>query len=286
MPTDTSGTPVPAARARRPPVPRHAPVTPLSRGRAVLASEWIKLRSLRSLRATALSGFAFSVGLAFLVCSGFQARWHTLGAQAQAHFRPVDTGLGFLQITPLFFGALGALVVTTEYGTGQIRGTFVATPQRPLVLAAKALLVGLLGFGLALVTVSAAFLLGQSRLSGATPHASPADSGAAGAVLGGALYLTLTGLLGLFLGALARSTAVAISALLCLFTILPVLVNNLPKGFVWRHTVPYLPSNLGFSLWHSHVGFLLRPVSAGCVLALYVVVTAAAGMALLRTRDG
>ncbi|WP_169809080.1 ABC transporter permease [Microtetraspora fusca] len=280
MPIGTTDTPMPAAQAQRP------PVTPLSRGRAVLASEWIKLRSLRSLWTTALAGFGFSVGLSFLVCSSFQSRWHTLGAQAQAHFHPIDISLGFLQITSLFFGALGALVVTTEYGTGEIRGTFVATPQRPLVLAAKALLLGLLGFGLALVTVSAAFLLGQSRLSGAVPHASLADPRAAGAVLGGALYLTLTALLGLFLGVLVRSTAIAISALFGVFTVLPVLVNNLPKGLVWRHTVPYLPSNLGFSLWHSHIEFLVRPMPAGSTLALYVIVTAGAGLALLRTRDG
>ncbi|MFC5184102.1 ABC transporter permease [Actinomadura harenae] len=260
--------------------------TPLARGRAVLTSEWIKLRSLRSLWTTALTGFTASVGLSLLVCSSYRSRWHHLGAQARAHFHPTDTGLGFLQITALFFGALGALAVTTEYGTGQIHGTLMATPQRPLVLAAKTLLLFVLGSALALATVSAAFLLGQSRLTGTMPHASLTDPGAAHAVLGGALYLTLTGLLGLFLGTLVRSTAIALSTLLGLFTILPVLVDDLPKSPAWRHTVPYLPSNLGLSLWHSHIGFLVRPAPAAGTLALYVLVAAAAALTLLRTRDG
>ena len=38
----------------------------------------------------------------------------------------------------LLFGVLGALVVTNEYGSGLIRTTLAATPQRGLVLAAKA----------------------------------------------------------------------------------------------------------------------------------------------------
>ncbi|SEM73321.1 ABC transporter permease subunit [Streptacidiphilus jiangxiensis] len=267
-----------------PPVPG-PPVTALRRGRAVLTSEWIKMGSLRSLRATALTGLVFSVLLAFLVCTGFHSRWHSLGPETRAAFRPVDTSLGFLQLTPLLFGALGALVVTGEYGTGQIRGTFAATPQRPLVLAAKAVLLGAVGLALALITVGFAFLVGQGQLAGTAPHASLGSSGAAGALLGGALYLTLTALFGLFLGVVVRSTAVAVSTLFGLFLVLPVLVDNLPKGAAWRHTVPWLPSNLGYSLWHSPAPLLVRATPAGFALAGWVVLLAAGALASLRVRD-
>ncbi|MEY9873853.1 ABC-2 type transport system permease protein [Streptacidiphilus sp. MAP12-33] len=260
-------------------------VTLSRRARAVLASEWIKISSLRSLRVTGLGALLFGVALAFLVCAGYHARWHALGVARQAAFQPVDTNLGFLQIAPLLFGVLGALVVTSEYGTGQIRGTFAATPQRPLVLAAKAVLVGGLGLVLSLVTVAGAFLVGQAQLAGAAPHASLGTPGAAGAVLGGALYLTLTALSGLLVGVLVRSTAVAVSTLAGVFLVLPVLVDSLPKGVVWRHTVPYLPSDLGLSLWHSRVDLLVRPLPAGLLFAGYVLVLGAAGLALLRVRD-
>ena len=47
---------------------------------------------------------------------------------------------------------LGALVVTTEYGTGMIRSTFAAVPSRGRVLAAKAVVVAAVLFVVGTVT--------------------------------------------------------------------------------------------------------------------------------------
>ncbi len=259
--------------------------TPSRRAGAVLAGEWIKLRSLRSLPATLLAAAVTSVTLAVLVCTSYQVRWDRFTEARRAGFNPVDTSLGNLYIVMLFFGALGALVVTSEYGNGLIRTTFAATPQRGLVLAAKAVLFGATALAASTAICLTAFLAGQSRLGGPVPHAGLGAHGALRAVLGGALYLTLTGLFGLFLGVLARSTAIALSAVFGLFLVLPTMVNSLPKGFLWQHTVPYLPSNLGAAMWHSPQEFMVRPATAAALLAGYVLVLGAGSLLLLRRRD-
>ena len=62
----------------------------------------------------------------------------------------------------LLFGVFGALVATNEYGSGLIRTTLAATPQRGLVLAAKAVLAGLVPFALAVVITFTVFFTGQA----------------------------------------------------------------------------------------------------------------------------
>lgn len=261
-------------------------IGPSRRARAVLASEWIKLRSLRSMRATLVVAAAFSVAHSVLVATNWAADWPGSTAAQRARFDPADSSLGNLQLVVLLFGALGALMVTNEYGTGLIRSTFAATPQRGRVLAAKAVLFGVGSLVASTAIVLAAFAAGQSVLSGRAPHAGLGDPGVLGHVLGGALYLTLAGLFGLFLGAVARNTAVTVSALCGVFLVLPILVGNLPHDALWRHTAPYLPSNLGVALWqHAHAPNVVAPWQAVAGLTVYVTVLAAAGTVLLRGRD-
>lgn len=255
------------------------------RARAVLASEWIKLRSLRSVRATLAATAVFSVALSVVVCGPVGAHWSTYTAAQRAQFDPTDSSLNNIQLVAVFFGALGALVVTNEYGNGLIRSTFAATPQRGRVLAAKAVLFGAGALVCSTVIVLAAFGAGQAMLSGRAPHAGLGDPGVLGQVLGGALYLTLSGLFGLFLGAVARNTAISVSALFGVFLVLPVLVNGLPKDALWQHVVPYLPSNLGVSLWHTHGSLFAAPWLAVAGLVGYVVVLGGAGLVGLRGRD-
>ncbi|MGI5490420.1 hypothetical protein [Microtetraspora malaysiensis] len=265
----------------------HRTAAKSARLRAAVVAEWIKVRSLRSLPTALLAAAVFSIGLAGLVCASFHARWGALPAERRSAFDPIDTNLGFLQITPVFLASLGALVITSEYGCGLIRGTFVATPQRGLVIAAKALLVGVIGWIAATAITCAAFLLGQGRLAGAAPHVGLGSPGAARAVLGGGLYLTLAALLGMFVGVLARSTAVAVSGVFAILLVLPTMVDNLPHKFLWRHTVPYLPSNLGLSVWHhGHLPpDMARPGAGALGLVAWVVAIAALGTVRVRKRD-
>jgi ABC-2 type transport system permease protein len=177
-------------------------------GAAALAAEWIKLRSLRSMIATALLG-----AVAFLVLADGQARnnganWTHLDAVRKARFEPLAINLNFVVLGVLLFGALGALVATNEYRGGLIRTTLAATPQRGLVLAAKAAMAGLALSALAAVLTVTAFLTGQAILAGAhAPHISLGDHHVLLHLLGTVYYLTATGLIGLFTGVLVRSAA-------------------------------------------------------------------------------
>jgi ABC-2 type transport system permease protein len=263
--------------------PRHAQPA-YRRAGAALATEWIKLRSLRSMLLTPLVGAVMCIGVADLAVKNNAARYSQLDAVHKAQFEPLDLNFGFVTLGILLFGVFGALVVTNEYGSGLIRTTLTATPQRGLVLAAKAALAGLVAFGLAVVITFTAFVTGQAILAAdQAPHVSLGDPGVLGHLLGTVYYMTAACLIGLFVGVLVRSAAAAIPSLFGLLLVLPLLADRIPQDAVTRHTVRYLPSNLGDSLWSSH-----KVVSLGVAaldLAAWVLVLAAVAAFSLRGRD-
>lgn len=261
------------------------PRSPYLRVRAAITAEWIKLRSLRSIPVTLVVTAVFCIGLASSVCSNYVANWPKFDTAQRAGFDPLGVNLGFVQIAVLFFGVLGALVVTNEYGTGLIRTTLAATPQRGLVLAAKAGLLGIVALLSSGVICLIAFLTGQGILSGNVPSVHLGDPGVPGRLLGAVFYLTTAGLTGVFIGVLSRSTAVAICSVFGLYLVLPIMINNLPRSSAWQHTVPYLPSNVGFGLWNAHVKYLVAPATGVLVLVAYVALFGTAAVVSLRRRD-
>ena len=264
---------------------RAAPSAPL-RARAALSAEWIKLRSLRSMLVTPALAAVICIGYADFLCWRFTQRWHTFDAANKAGFNPLDTNFNVLVIGVLFFGVLGALVVTNEYGNGLIRTTLAATPQRGLVLAAKTALLVLIALATSAVICFAAFFSGQYMLSsGHAPHVTLTDPGVLGHLLGGVYYLTATGALGLFIGVLARSTAAAMTCVFAVLLVLTILVDKLPHTAVWQHTAPYLPANLGTELYRSHVDGLTSTAVAVVLLPVYAVVLGALAAFALRRRD-
>ena len=197
-----------------------------SRLRATARSEWIKFRSVRSgpfaLVATAL---IVVVGAWLL---GASNRGSAAASPAsKAAFDPVFTVLQGIELAQLFIGALGVITVTGEYTSGLIRGTFVATPQRAQVLAMKALVFTVVVWACCTAMSFAAFFLGQSVLSPAK-HVGIGDPGVLTAVFGAGLYLTLVGLLGMFIGVLVRRTPAALAALFGLLAVLPIVFIEIP----------------------------------------------------------
>jgi ABC-2 type transport system permease protein len=262
----------------------YAPPAAYRRAGAALAAEWIKLQSLRSMRLTPLLGAVASIWLAIGETRSNGAAWAHLDAVQQAQFDPLAINFNFVIAGILLFGVLGALVATNEYGSGLIRTTLAVTPQRGLVLAAKAVLAGLGSFALAVVIVFTAFFTGQGILSGAhAPHVALGDHDVLAHLLGTVYYLTAAGLIGLFTGVLVRSAAAAITSMFGLLLVLPVLADRVTPDVVTRHTVPYLPLNLGDEMLHHHPG--LSPGVAVAGLAAWVLVLAAAAAFSLRGRD-
>ena len=254
-----------------------------SRLRATAGSEWIKFRSLRS-GPFALSATALIVVVgAWLLGDNNRGSYLAASPAGKAAFDPVFTVFQVIELAQLFVGALGVITVTGEYASGLIRTTLAATPQRGLVLAAKAVLAGLVSFALAVVIVFTAFFAGQGILSAVhAPHVSLGDHNVLAHLLGTVCYMTAAGLIGLFTGVLVRSAA-AITSMFGLLLVLPVLADRITPDAVSRHTVPYLPSNLGDEILHHHAGLSPGPAVAG--LAAWVLVLAAAAAFSLRGRD-
>ena len=256
-----------------------------SRLRATARSEWIKFRSVRSgplaLVATALT---VVVG-AWLLGGANRSSYLAASPAGKAAFDPVFTVLQGIELAQLFVGALGVITVTGEYTSGLIRGTFVATPQRAQVLAMRALVFAVVVWACGTAMSLAAFFLGQSVLSPAK-HAGIGDPGVLRAVFGAGLYLTLVGLLAMFIGVLVRHTPAALAAVFGLMAVLPI-VLILFKGKLASQLGEYLPGNAGEQAFHLLPGgaYALGPWPGLGVLAAYVAVAAAAAFALLLRRD-
>jgi hypothetical protein len=109
-----------------------------ARARWALASEWVKLRSVRSACLTLATAAVAAVVVGYLVTHSDVTHWATMTAQAKTTFDPVSDSFGGPGLAQLAFGTLGVLVISSEYATGLIRATFTAVPRRRAVFAAKA----------------------------------------------------------------------------------------------------------------------------------------------------
>jgi ABC-2 type transport system permease protein len=248
----------------------------------VLHSEWIKLRSVRSTW--------FSFGAAMLVSIGLGTLFSSFRGHdaAQHHVLDLDAtqiSLRGIFLAQLAVGVLGVLLITGEYATGMIRASLAAVPRRVPVLIAKAGVFGLVTFLVSTAMSLIAFLSGQAVLSGDHLGVSLASPGAARAVLGGGLYLTIVGLLGLGCGFAIRSTGGAIATLFGLILVLPLLAQALPSS--WQdHIDKYLPMNAGTAILSTRPeSNMLGPWAGIGVFALYAVAALAVGWIVLRRRD-
>lgn len=284
----TASRPAPAGVPTTPAgAPQHAPrprvaVKPVTFPR-VLASEWIKFRTLRSTWATLLVAIAAMIGFAALVCWATNNRWSHLPPDELAAFEPVTHSLAGTGMAQLAIAVLGVLLISGEYGTGMIRSTLAAVPHRLPVLWAKTLLWAVISFIAMLASSFAAFFLGEHLLGshGTTIHA----HGAVRAIIAVAGYLAMVGILGIAFGTIIRNTAGGIATLVGLLLVLPGLGLLLPSD--WQHHIlPYLPSNAGQSMYSiTHDSSSLSPLGGLLCLGIWCVVSLVVAAVLLRRRD-
>jgi ABC-type transport system involved in multi-copper enzyme maturation permease subunit len=202
-----------------------------------------------------------------------------------AAFDSAATTLAGVQLTQIAVGALGILVITGEYASGQIRTTLTAVPGRIRMVLAKAVVVAAATFALSLIAVSVAFLIGQRILE--PPHLNVAlgTPGVPRALVGAALYLTVAALLGLGLGLLLRNTAGAISALFGLLFVPQLVVSLLPAS-ITDHVARYLPEPAGIAVTLDRPGQTsLGPWTGLAIFTLYATVVLALGVWRLRRTD-
>jgi ABC-2 type transport system permease protein len=250
----------------------------------VMRSEWTKLRTQPAALWALLSAVILLAGFGILYSLLREAR-PPHGAAAISSFDPVSVSLAGVQLAQIAVGVLGVLLITSEYATGLIRTTLAAVPRRLPALWGKAAVLTAATLAVTVPASLAAFLAGQSILGRQHLAVSLSDSGVARAVIGGALYLAVAGLLGLALGTLLRSTAGGIAALFGLLLAVQIVAGLLPGN--WSGDVgKYLPAGAGLAVTMAHPdqATSLPPWTGFGVFCLYAVVLL--GFAALRMRRG
>ncbi|MDA8318882.1 MAG: ABC transporter permease subunit [Actinomycetota bacterium] len=299
------------------------------RGRAgflgAMRSEFTKIRSVRSTYWTLLALMVASVGISAAVSWGQSGRpdrilhggggpggpgpvisgqgGHALriaAAQAAAnvHANAASISLFGLLIGQLIIVVLGALVITSEYSTGMIRTSLSTMPRRGTVFAAKGVVFGLVALVVGLVTTFLSFFVGQAILGtgnailpGHTLSTTLSQPGVLRTVIGGGLFLAVTGLLSFGLGAILRHTAGAISAGIGLMFVLMILTNFLPgppSGWFGQADIDkWIPFFAGSHIWQSQLVGVnpFSPWVGFAVFCAYAAVAIAGGLVAFLRRD-
>ena len=252
--------------------------------RSAATMEWLKLRSVRSTAWVLLVFAAGLIGLAILVMA--HTHWATMSPADRASFDPTEESFAGLTIGQLAFGVLGALVITTEFSSGMIRATLAAVPRRPLLLAAKAAVLAAVTLVAGEVLAFGAFAAGELVLRSPAPHASLGQPDVLRAVLMAGAYPGLIALIALGLGAVIRHTAGAISAVVGILFVLPLIL--LPLGTSIQNSVgQFMPmliaeNSLTAVKPQSHT---LSPGAGFGMLCLYAAIALAIGTWSLARRD-
>jgi ABC-type transport system involved in multi-copper enzyme maturation permease subunit len=245
-------------------------------GRRVARAEWAKLWSLRSSWIT--TGLALLLLVAIGTIAALQFRSASTAGRPMdddlAGATPYSLALFGVPFALIAVGVLGVLTTAGEYTTGMIRSTLAAVPRRLPVLWAKAAVYGAVAFAVAAAGVSGTYAI----TSGVLPGGGFGAGGVVRGLLGAGVYLALVGVIGVALGALLRSSAGGISALVGAFLLVPGLMSLLPRS--WRDEVtPYLPSNAGEAISALTHGAGQLSAGAGLLVLLGWTVLALAGAA-------
>lgn len=204
-----------------------------------LASEWIKVATLRSTYFTLGLGFVLSVATTALVALALGSTQESWAAD----FSPITTSMVGNIWALIVFSVFGVMVVSREYSSGTIRLTLTATPRRGRVLLAKLILASTIITVMGVLTTVTMFLVGQAILGAyGMPVADFGDADARRMVLGLGATMAFFPVIGLAFGVIFRSTAGAITTVLG-FQWLPVVFGELLPLWWKEHIISFLPGN-------------------------------------------
>src|SRR5580692_10965451 len=285
--------------------------------RGAIASEFTKIRSVRSTYWTLGALFIVSVGLALAITAGTAANFADNPGN-KAGFDATQASLGaFFELGQLIIAVLGAMVITSEYSTGMVRTSLTAQPRRGVVYAAKAIVFTAVTLVISFVTAFIAFFIGQAIYSskgvsaslfhtvtipasangicnpnGCTATFSGTDvitaSTVLTAIIGTALFVTIVALIAYGVGAILRHTAGAIATVIALMFIVPILEHTLPDN--WRNDIMrFLPDAanqvVSLTIASDGQGHLWSAWPQLGVTALWAAVLVGVGAYLFRKRD-
>jgi len=247
---------------------------------------------------TGIGGF-HQAGRGFTVTGSGDVAPVVPGAAAGFPTTTIEQPLAGVFVGLIVIVVVAAMFVTAEYRRGLIRVTFAASPRRGRVLAAKAVVVGLVAFVIGLVGSVGAIMLGLPRLGNEGLVLLPVSLlTEARVIVGTAALVALAAVLAVALGAILRRSAAAVTAAIVVIvlpyllavTVLPVdvaawVLRLTPAaGFAIQQSIPRYPQVN--AIYSPAGGYYPAPVWVGfAVLCGYAVVALLAAVVLLRRRD-
>lgn len=202
---------------------------------SVFRSEWSKLASLRSTWITAAIASLITIGISVLI----MAQYSGMKGYADKAANYLTVGSSFGQIA---VAVLGALLITGEYSSGQIRSSLAAVPRRGRLFAAKAVVVTIFSALLGLVTVALTYLLSLPILGNKAGSLSNPEY--LGFFWGTAMAFAIIGLMAMSFGYILRSTAGSISLVVVLLFVLLIPLGLAASKWEWvQYITNVLPSS-------------------------------------------
>lgn len=224
IPAHASATPANPAPSRTAAATAPRPAGPRIQGRQTFLrsvhSEWIKLWTLWSTWTSSIMTVALSV----LFGAGVVISYGQVEHLQDSAKNYITYGLSFGQIV---VAVLGALVITGEYSSGQIRSSLTAVPNRGRLLLSKAVVLSVVAFILGSLSTFLSWAVSKPFIG--EYAGSLSDSHYLGHIWGSGLTLAGIALMALGFGFLLRSTAgsVTLSVVILFVITIPLTLMSL-----------------------------------------------------------
>ncbi|NWN87882.1 MAG: hypothetical protein HLX51_04970 [Micrococcaceae bacterium] len=254
--------------------------------KSVIASEAIKIWTLRFPRVLVTLAVVLAAVTALLFLLTIDVtQGDSLAALLWADI--ASTALLGVDATAVVFIILGAWFVASEYATGMMRTTLVATPNRVKVFSAKLLVLAGAAVLAGLVSVLLAILVAQLVLAvSGLPVLNLMDGELLRMALGSLLIVPFYSVLVAALAFIVRTTGGAVTATLAVM-FAPAVVSMLPNA-AQQFLLPMFPNAAILSISGSTdpgQAVHLVPLLAVVVLACWLVVVLGAALTLFSRRD-
>ena len=240
----------------------------------VIRSEFRKLSTVRSPWLLLAAGPLLVVaGVTGLVQSGGDVHDPAIQAKALAH----------VALAALFTLILGVFAVAGEYRHGTVTDTFLSTPARGRVIAAKLAVYGAAGAVAGLVSAAVAVMVTAAWWA-AKGGSFQLSAGSLRILAGGVAVNIAFAAIGVGVGALLRNLALAIAAALAWIA----LVEGVAGQLIGAGLARWLPFSASEALGRVTMIGPARPLpqwGGGLVLAGYAIAFAAAAMVTTLRRD-
>ncbi|MGW7102369.1 ABC transporter permease [Streptomyces sp. NPDC054838] len=258
---------------------------PPARFRDLIASEWIKTRSLRSTPWVLASITLFVIGSAAVATLSDKA-----AGSEPTSFLAYDSfsSPGYMTLI-LVAGSMGALNVVSEYGSGLIRTTLAAVPARGAVVLAKAVVTALLWTAVGMAAATGSFLVSQAVLNGHDAAVPITHPDVLRPLVASALLAPVCALTGLGLAVLLRHAAATMLTSAFTLLMLPTMFSESNR---WSADIKHAMVSAAWTrlvqTWEPDPGSLgYSATLPGCwiVFALWPLLAMTLAVAVVRHRD-